>query len=118
MKATKKCLIFALILCLALCLAACGGSVSGQYRLTGMESDGVAYTEEQLAAYLGEDTIVYLQLNDDGTAVLNIDGDTTDMEYADGQIWPVDDPEDVLNYTLREGRLTLFQDTSMLFFQK
>ena len=83
-----------------------------------MEMGGEVIDIEGMKLLMGEDMEMYLELNSDGTAVLNMDGEITDMQWADGKIWPKDDTDDKVGFTVKDGVLTLEQDGMKMIFKK
>lgn len=119
MRKVKIALCLVLVLGLVMSLAACGGvDVSGKYNLVSMESEGETVTMEDLQAVLGTEIEMYLELKPDGTGVMNMMGETVDMEYADGMIWAVGEEDGKVAFTVEDGKLTMTQDGETLIFQK
>lgn len=124
MKKVKILVCLALVLSLALCLAACGkdsssgSSIAGKYELVSMEADGEKATKADLEAMFGMEIDFYVQLNSDGTGVFNMMGETEEMEYANGEIWAVSEPESKVPFTVKGNTLTLTMDGSTMTFKK
>lgn len=117
MKSMKKLLCTAMVLGMLLCMTACSSSIAGRYEFDSMEAAGETITADDLAA-LGSDEEFYLELKSDGTGTLVAFGETNEMGWADGKIWPASDPDDTANYTYSNGTLTLEQDGMKLVFKK
>ena len=126
MKKTMKltlCLI--LVLSTVLCMAACGGdknSIAGKYVVYSMDSNGMTIKGDTLTAALSAMGMtiddMYIQLNDDGTGKMSVFGETADMAYADGKIWPVEEPEEKVSFTVSGGKLTLEVEGNKMVFTK
>lgn len=124
MKKVKILVCLALVLSLALCLAACGkdsssgsNSIAGKYNFVSMEMDGEKITAADLAA-LGGEVEMYVRLDSDGTGIMYSEGTTEDMVYADGKIWPVSEPEEKADFTVKGNTLTITQDGMTMTFKK
>lgn len=126
MKKTMKltlCLI--LVLSTVLCMAACGGDkngIAGKYVVYSMDSNGMTIKGDTLTAALSAMGMtiddMYIQLNDDGTGKMSVFGETADMAYADGKIWPVEEPEEKVSFTVSGGKLTLEVEGNKMVFTK
>ena len=112
------CVLTALILAMSLC--ACGGA-AGHYALTSIEIDGTTIDVAQMREVLG-DGEMYLELNRDGTAFLNMeilgDSEILEMEWADGYIWAAGDESSKVPFMLDGKVLTMEQDGQKLVFTK
>ena len=104
----KAILCLVLVVGVACTLAACS-SVAGRYDLVSVNMDGV----NQDASGLG-----YIDLNEDGTGLMSISGEEFDMCWADGQIWPADDPDDKVSFSVDGDTLTLDLDGNTATFKK
>ena len=56
--------------------------------------------------------------NEDGTGVMKMDGETTQMSYADGKIWPTNAPDEKVEFTVKGDTLTLEQSGVKMVFEK
>lgn len=128
MKHAKILVALILALSLVLCLAACGkdsnksggasgDGLAGKYTFHSMSAGGQTVTAEDLAA-LGEPVEIYITLNGDGTGLMYSEGETEDMVYADGQIWPVGDPDDKADFSVKGSTLTISSDGTEMIFKK
>ena len=132
MKLVKILVCLAMILSLMLCVAACGedegllggitggsskNSIAGKYEFYSMSYDGETITAEDLAD-MGEEMDMYIRLNDDGSGIMYSEGDTEDMAYANGQIWPADEPDEKVDFTVKGDTLTMEQDGMVMKFKK
>lgn len=119
MKRTVKALLaMALIAAMLFALVACGGSKSdivGTWKLSSMEEDGEAVDLNSLEE-LG--LACTLKVKSDGTAVLDLFGDTTDLKWEDGKMWAAGEEDSAIPYKLSGGKLTLEQDGEKLVFKK
>lgn len=116
-KTVKAAFCLSLVAILMVSLVACGG-VAGRYNLVSMEMGETKLDIESLKAMAGTDVEMYIELNDDGTGVMNMDGETTQMAYADGKIWPVNEADDKVPFTVNGDTLTLEQDGIKMVFKK
>lgn len=140
-KYLRSILCLVLALCMAMCFVACdekddddddkesSKSVAGTYQFYEMTQDGETITmadlEEQLeeyAEYMEEeidmDEFCTLILKKDGTGTLVLMGEEMEMEYDDECIWPVDEADDKVEYTFKNGKFTMEQDGMKLVFKK
>jgi len=118
-KSVSIILCLVMVLGLACTLAACGdGSVAGRYDMVSMEMGGTVIDIDTLEAMSGSKVEMYIQLNEDGTGVLCSMGETVDMEWADGQMWPVDDPDDKVAFEVDGDTLTMEQEGAKMVFEK
>lgn len=113
----KKILCSALVAVMLLCMTACGNSIAGRYNFYSMEMDGVEITAESLAA-LGGELEMYIELTDDGTGTMASEGEVIEMGWADGEIWPADDPTDKVAFEIDGDTLTMEQDGIKMVFKK
>ncbi len=121
----KKVLSVILVLAMVLCFAACGkdsksggSNIAGKYKFSYMEQDGEKLTAADLKALTGAEVDTYVRLDGDGTGVMYSEGTTEDMVYADGKIWPVSDPEDKADLSVKGNTLTISQDGMTMVFKK
>lgn len=114
-------IIMAAVLVLGLC--ACGASggnskdITGRYDLVSMEQMGVSIDVADYLEQMGLEVEAYLELKADGAAVLCF-GETLDLCYADGLMWPAEDPEDTAPFTIDGNTLTLSQNGIEMVFEK
>ena len=136
MKKLTKILCLLMAICMMLCFTACdeddddkksSKSIAGTYQFYEMTQDGETITkadlEEQLEAAgmadaIDMDEFCYLELNKDGTGTLILMGEEMEMEYDDEYIWPVDEADEKVEYTFKNGKLTMEQDGTELVFKK
>ena len=116
-KSVKAVLCLSLVAILLVTLVACGG-IAGRYDLVTMEAGGQSMDIAALKALTGQEMDMYLELNSDGTGVMKMDGETTEMVYDDSQIWPASDPDDKVAYTVDGDTLTIEQDGVKMVFKK
>ena len=119
--------IVRILLCLALIagmlsLAACGGSddVTGRYAISAMDMGGTeidgAMLDASLTAMGIEREDMYIELKADGTGVMSVMGEVAQMEYKDGKIWPVESPDEKVDFEVDGNELTIsIQGMSMTF---
>lgn len=125
-KTMKLALCLILVLSTVLCMAACGGdkdSIAGKYIVYSMEMSGLTVEGEMLETALAASGMtvedMYIQLNDDGTGTMtSMEGETSEMAYADGKIWSVDEPEEKVNFSVKGGKLTLEVEGIKMVFTK
>ena len=117
-KTVRAALCLSLVAILLVSLVACGGGVAGHYNLVSMEMGGQKMDIAALQALAGTSVEMYIELNDDGTGVMCMDGETTEMCYGDGMIWPVNDADDKVPFTVDGDTLTLEQDGMKMVFEK
>ena len=138
MKKLTKILCLLMAICMMLCFTACdeddddkksSKSIAGTYQFYEMTQDGetinAAAMEEYLemyAEYMGEDLdmdeFCSLKLNKDGTGTLIVMGEEMEMEYDDEYIWPEGEEDEKVEYTFKNGKLTMEQDGAELIFKK
>lgn len=97
-------------------------SVAGKYLLVEMTKDGTTMNRDVLVqafAIQGMelDSVFYLELKEDGTAIFCVDSQAAEMKYEDGKLWTIEDPRDKVPFTLEDGKLTLEKDGDKLVFQ-
>ena len=109
-KTVNAVLCVTVIAVMLLSLTACSGTVAGRYELVSLEVAGV---KQDAPSGLG-----YIELNDDGTGYLNVSGTEFEMCWADGQIWPVSDPDDKVSFTVKGDTLTLDLMGNTAIFKK
>ena len=113
----KKILCSALAAIMLLCMTACGNSMAGRYDFYSMDLDGVEVTAESLEA-LGGGLEMYIELEKDGTGTMASDGEVVEMGWADGQIWPLDDPTDKVAFEVKGDTLTIEYEGVEMVFKK
>lgn len=114
----KKILCSALVATMMLCMTACGGSdVTDHYDFYSMEMEGMEITAEGLKE-MGTEMEMYIELNDDGTGTMASEGKVIDMGWADGEIWPTDNPSDKVAFVIDGDSLTMEQDGIKMVFKK
>lgn len=132
MKLVKILVCLAMILSLMLCVAACGedegmigsitggsskSSIAGKYEFYSMTYDGETVTAKDMAE-VGEDVEIYIRLNNDGTGIMVSDGETVEIAYSDGELWPVDEPEESVEFTVKGNTLTVEAEEMVMTFKK
>ena len=117
-KSVKAVLCLSLVAVLLVSLVACGGGVAGRYDLISMEAGGQTLDIASLKALAGSDVDMYIELFEDGTGVMKMDGETTKMSYADGKIWPTNSPDEKIPFDVSGDTLTLEQDGVKMVFKK
>lgn len=110
------CLIF--VIGMICTLAACGNDIAGRYELVSMESNGQTLDIASLKDLSGSDVDMYLELFDDGTAVMKMDGDTTQLKWDSEHIWPVNNEAETAVYTIADDTITMVKDGVTLIFKK
>lgn len=119
MKRTIKAVLCLILVMGIVCsLAACGNDIVGRYELIEMESNGQKLDIAALKSLAGSDIDMYLELFEDGTGVLKMDGDTTQMSWADGMIWPTNQGDEKVAFTVDGDVLTLEREGVKLVFKK
>jgi hypothetical protein len=113
----KKVLCSALVAIMLLCMTACGNNIAGRYNFHSMNMEGMEVTAESLEA-LGSEVEMYLELEKDGTGTMASNGEVVAMGWADGQIWPAEDPEDKAPFTVDGDTLTIEQEGIKMVFKK
>ena len=89
------------------------GSVAGYYTLYAMESDG-EYIDNDMVITLGLDTMVEIELNEDGTGTLTFEGETAECTYTDSEI--IDDTGYACPYYMEDGLLVLNLEGEVLCY--
>ena len=124
MKNTMK-ITISLILVITLLSALCGCgvvgklSIAGKYKLVSIEASGITMDIDALKTYLGEEALnMYIELKADGTGYMSALDEEAEIAWADGQIWPKDDPDDKASFTVEDGVLTLEAEGTKLIFKK
>lgn len=116
----KKTLSLVLVVILvAACFAGCGkDSVAGKYNLVSMTVSGETLKISDLEALSGRKMEAYMELKADGTAVMVMEGERTEMAYADGKIWPTEFPDEKASFTVSGKTLTITEDGVVMVFEK
>lgn len=110
-KIISRVLCIAMILSLLLTFAACGAS--GTYSLEKVSYGGVSLDAEAAGF---EDGKFYIELSSNGTAVMCFNGEKEDMEWEDGQIWAVDEPDGKVPFELDDDELIIeIEGVEMVF---
>ena len=89
------------------------GSIAGYYTLYAMESDG-EYIDNELVISLGLETMIEIELNEDGTGTLTFEGEATDCTYTDSEI--IDDTGYACPYYMEDGLLVLNLEGEILCY--
>ena len=119
MKRTMKMVLcMALIACMMLCLVACSSKPTGKYNLVSMEAQGMTMDIEQLKQLYGQDIDMYIEFKSDGTAIMKMDSDTTNMKWADGKIWPEGQEDEKASFTIKGDTLTIEEEGTKMTFKK
>ena len=114
-KNTLRILCLAMVLCCILSLAACSLAF-GKYELDSASMGGMSLSADMFAEYMGE---CYIEMSPFGTAKLTYGGETMDMKYADGKIWPVEEgEEEAVNLEVKGNTITMEMDGMELVFKK
>ena len=96
--------------------AASDDSIAGYYTLYAMESDG-EYIDNDLVISLGLETMIEIELNEDGTGTLTFEGETAECTYTDSEI--IDDTGYACPYYMEDGLLVLnLEDEVLCYCQK
>ena len=95
-------------------------SVAGKYLLVSVSVDDEDMSDEDMAEEYGENC--YIQLDDDGTAVLKKDGKKLDMEWEDDEIWFADEEDEVCKLKIKKDKLIITMENDdmevVLTFEK
>ena len=123
--------VLSLILCVvmvlgvAACFAGCGdkdeAGLAGRYNLESMAMGDQVVSMSDLKAMAGEEADsleFYLELRGDGTAVMNMAGDTQELLYKDGMMWAEGEEDEKVPFTVKGNVLTMEQDGAKLTFKK
>ena len=87
--------------------------IAGQYEITAMITDGKETPAEDLELMKGKGLTCTLTLDPDGTGVLDLFGEESDLTW-DGETISTDETE--MSYTWENGRLTVVDGDSSLTF--
>lgn len=122
-KTLKLALCLILVLSTVLCMAACGGkSIAGKYIIYSVDDGSQTIKGDDLDTILSAMGItvdsMYIQLNDDGTAEMSVFGETAEMAYEDGKIWPTETPDEKVAFTVEGDKLTLEAEGNTMVFRK
>ncbi len=100
-------------------LAACGkGSEAGTYNMVSMTLGDSTVTAEDLAALGMPADGIYVKLNGDGTGEMNAGEETVEIRYDNSKLWPVEEPDEKIDYTLKGKTLTVSDDETVMVFEK
>ncbi len=105
-------------------LAACGGgkggnaSEAGTYNLVSMTMGDTTVDLEALTAMGMPAGGIYVKLNGDGTGEMNVGTETMEICYENGKLWPVDEPDEPVSYTISGKTLTMSEDGTTMVFEK
>ena len=114
-KSILKIMCLAFAICCILSLAACGGN-SGKYTLNGAKMGDMTITADMLGAS-AEDC--YLEIDASGNAKFSLNGEVTDMKYADGKIWPASEGvENAVSFVIDGNTIYMEQDGIQMIFKK
>ena len=120
MKLLKRMMTMVLAVFMFTALTACKSAPKvdpavGYWKLTSMiDEDGVENTEDvQVLDELG--LVVSLKINEDGSAVLDMFGETTDLTYAEGKMTL---GEETINVTVDGDKLTMEEGGQSLVFTR
>lgn len=106
-------LCVALTVCMMLTLAGCG--VAGRYVLLEMSYGGISVSAEE-AGMDADDC--YIELESDGTAVMALNGEETDMEWEDDEIWAVGEEDSKAEFEIDDDILTIEVEGVEMVFEK
>ena len=109
----KKIFCIALIACLLLALTACG--VSGHYTIKEVSYGGISVSAKDAGLDTDDN---YIDMKANGTAVLCMDGDETDMKWKDGQIWAEGEEDDKADFEVDHNELIIELDEMEMVFEK
>ena len=92
------------------------GSIAGYYTLYAMESDG-EYIDNDLVISLGLETMIEIELNEDGTGTIAMEGEEVTCTYTDSEI--IDDTGYACPYYMEDGLLVLvLEEGTLCYCQK
>ncbi len=95
-----------------------------RYYFYSMTADGQTQTVEDFAAIAEandetfNDSAMYFVLNDDGTALLSLDGETREMQWRNGQLWESEAPDQTVRFTHSDSVVTMDYEGVTLEFRK
>lgn len=112
-KLISSILCAALILSMLLTLAGCG--VAGRYVLKEVSYGGITMDAEE--AGMDPDDC-YIEMKSDGTALMYMDGEETDMEWEDGEIWAEGEEDEKADFEIDDGELILEIEGIEMVFEK
>ena len=110
----KKVLCSALVAIMLLCMTACGNNLAGHYNFYSMNMEGMEVTADAL----GGEVEMYIELEKDGTGTMAAMGEVVEMGWADGEIWPIEDPTDKAPFTVDGDTLTIELEGIKMIFKK
>ena len=128
-KSLKLILCLALVMSTLLCFAACGGddkdgtpSLSGKYTLCALEMDGArvegAKLVERVTAMGYSMDAMYVEFYGNGKGYMSIAENQSEMCYEDGKIWPIDEPDNKVDYTVSGNKVTVSTPEYSMTFSK
>ena len=120
-KSVKMILCLALVLASLFCLVACGGSkdnIVGSYEFYSMKMEGETIKAKDLEDFGLESDDITLKIKKNGTAILEMAGETIDMEWEDGEIWPEGEEDEAVEYKFKGGKLTFEAEGAEMVFKK
>lgn len=109
----KKILSITLIACILLALTACG--VSGHYAIKEVSYGDISFSAKDAGLDVDKN---YIDMKANGTAVLCLDGDETEMKWKDGQIWATDDEESKADFEIDDDELIIEVNDMEMVFEK
>lgn len=112
-KILSSILCAALIACMMVTLAGCG--TAGHYTLKEMSYGGITVSAEDAELDPDEN---YIDMNANGTAVLCMDGEETDMEWKDGEIWAEGEDDEKADFEINDGELIIEVEDMEMIFEK
>lgn len=89
--------------------------IAGEYEITAMVSDGKETSSEDLELLKSKGLTCTITLESDGTGVLNLFGEESDMTWDEESI---STDEKTMTYTFGDQQLTLIDGTSSLTFSR
>ena len=106
------------VLCAALMIrilfAFAGCSVSERYVLKSLSYEGLTVEAEKNVD--GEE--FYVDLRNDGTAVLRLEGDAIDMKWDESHIWAAGEEDAKAELTIDGNQLTIKIEETLMTFEK
>lgn len=89
-----------------------------RYALVSAEMEGEKFSGEELAllGMTGEDC--YLELCEDGTGVLALLGENTDIQWEDGKLWMAGFTEETISFTQNGDEITIDMEGLILTLKK
>ena len=98
-------------------------SVAGRYYLSSMTIDGETISVAEYAELLAAEGFeMYIDLEDDGTALMHTNDGTyvedTSMGWGDGMMWPAEDPTDTAACAIDGQTIIITADDMGMVFEK